>query len=296
MALYGTFLDLLKQELRNARIQNLASAPSNPVVGQIYYDTGVDGVRVYTGSGWKGLGEMTGAQILALLLAVDGTGSELDADLLDGQHGTHYLGRANHTGTQALSTITGHDKAAHDALGIDADTVDGAHAANLRDRSTHTGTQALGTITGHTKAAHDSLGIDAATLNGLTPAEIITGLATTGDVQAAIDALVGAAPATLDTLNEIAEALQNNPDVIDTLQSTVAAKPDKYAANFGNGTLQQFTITHNLGTTDVVVQFRYAAGTLQGINFDWRVIDANSIRVDTGIVPAADEFRVVVMG
>ena len=35
------------------------------------------------------------------------------------------LARANHTGTQPLSTITGHDKAAHDLLGIDADTLDG---------------------------------------------------------------------------------------------------------------------------------------------------------------------------
>lgn len=34
--------------------------------------------------------------------------------------------RANQTGTQALTTITGHDKAAHDALDIDAETLGGA--------------------------------------------------------------------------------------------------------------------------------------------------------------------------
>jgi len=37
----------------------------------------------------------------------DGSGSGLDADLLDGQHGSYYLDRAYHTGTQSYTTITG---------------------------------------------------------------------------------------------------------------------------------------------------------------------------------------------
>lgn len=39
----------------------------------------------------------------------DGTGSGLDADLLDGQEGTYYLDRANHTGTQLHTTISDFD-------------------------------------------------------------------------------------------------------------------------------------------------------------------------------------------
>jgi len=38
-----------------------------------------------------------------------GTGNGLDSDLLDGQHGTFYLARANHTGTQPASTISDFD-------------------------------------------------------------------------------------------------------------------------------------------------------------------------------------------
>ena len=37
----------------------------------------------------------------------DGAASGLDADLLDGQQGSFYLDRANHTGSQAWGTITG---------------------------------------------------------------------------------------------------------------------------------------------------------------------------------------------
>lgn len=46
---------------------------------------------------------MTAASILASLLAVDGAGSLLDADKLDGQEGAYYLALANATGTLAVA-------------------------------------------------------------------------------------------------------------------------------------------------------------------------------------------------
>lgn len=77
-----------KNEAQNMRIQNLAGAPTSPVVGQLYVETTGSVNRLYQ---WNGTAWVLKAT---------------DSDNLGGQLPAYYLNRANHSGTQLAATIS----------------------------------------------------------------------------------------------------------------------------------------------------------------------------------------------
>lgn len=83
------------------------------------------------------------------------------------------------------------------------------------------------------KTSAENVVVDAAgkTLSAAL-SEIITdmaGKATASDIDTRINALIGAAPTALDTLVEIADALNNDPDFAATMTTQLAGKVDKVA-------------------------------------------------------------------
>ncbi|PWL55392.1 MAG: hypothetical protein DBY38_02125 [Clostridium cadaveris] len=67
---YLSNFDLCKNELQNAVLQNLATAPNNPKAGQIFFDSASNKFYGYNGTAWVDLGQvLTGASIVSLINA-----------------------------------------------------------------------------------------------------------------------------------------------------------------------------------------------------------------------------------
>lgn len=307
-------------KLIRAIINPVSADPGTPAVGEVWYNTTDNRLKTYNGASVKPLaylddvtgGAITGALwdaqsvITAVLddtpqatilgastvlgrraagdigavtyanLLADLEALGITADTLGTSSEADVLNRANHTGTQLHTTISDFDTevnaliTAAETAGFNADTLDSQDGLYYLSRANHTGTQLSSTISDFNTAAD-------------------------ARAQAIVDALVDAAPGTLDTLNEIAAALGDDPNFATTMTNALATKTEKFAANIGNGALQTFTVTHSLGSTDVTVSVRQNS---DGAMLDAQVVvtDANNVQITTNSTPTTDQYRVVVIG
>lgn len=104
---YLTNIDLNKNQLMNAVGHKLATAPSNPVEGQEYYDTVLHKKFYFNGTDWieqDGLeAMMTGADIVT---AINGSTSKIDDDNLSANVNTAITNSHTHTNMSVLNNTT----------------------------------------------------------------------------------------------------------------------------------------------------------------------------------------------
>ena len=167
-------INLNRNELQNAVIQPLASAPSSPQAGLVYFDTTLDKFGVYDGTQWVYMGDFDGSNYVALTgnQTINGIKTFGSFPITPSSAPTTDYQVANKKYVDDAITAGGGytDEDAQDAVGnilvdsptlsfeyddvtpdISADVLDspllqGQNSAYHRNRANHTGTQTASTI------------------------------------------------------------------------------------------------------------------------------------------------------
>lgn len=167
-------INLNRNELQNAVIQPLASAPSSPTAGLIYFDTTLDKFGVYDGTQWVYMGDFDGSDYVDITTnqTIGGVKTFTSFPVTPSTAPTTNYQTANKKyvddSIASISIYT--DEQAQDAVGnilvdsptlafdyddatpeISADVLDspllgGQNSAYYRNRANHTGTQSADTI------------------------------------------------------------------------------------------------------------------------------------------------------
>jgi hypothetical protein len=319
---YLVSIDLNKNELLNARIQNLGAAPSAPVSGQLYYNTQDNIMYFWNGSEWistsgsleviqDAIGTYINGGTGLTVSYNDSTGTTTvdldDTSVSSGSYGSTTKVPTFDVDAQGRLTSAGEVDL---IIPLDAQTT-GDYVATIAGtdneitvspNSGHNAAVTIGLpdnveITGNLQVG-GNLNV-VGTVNSVNTTQI-----NIEDNKVKLNSNFTGTPTT-DAgilvergLESDVEILWNETSDKWTLTndgSSYHAIARKYAETLGLSATS-YTVTHNLGTTDVTVQIFEAASPYAQVEADVKRTSSNTVTIDFAVAPSAGEFKVVVVG
>jgi hypothetical protein len=319
---YLVSIDLNKNELLNARIQNLGAAPSNPVAGQIYYNSQDNVMYFWNGTEWistsgsleviqDAIGSYVEGGVGLTKSYNDATGTTTidldDTSVSAGDYGSDTKVPTFTVDAQGRLTNAGEVDL---IIPLDSQTtgdyvatiVGTANEVTVSPNSGHNAAVTIGLpdnveITGNLQVGGNLNVIG--TVNSVNTTQI-----NIEDNKVKLNSGFTGAPTTdagivVERGTELdAEILWNETSDKWTLTNNGTnyhAIARKYAETLGSSATS-YTVTHNLGTTDVTVQIFEAAIPFAQVEADVQRSTANAVVINFASAPSAGEYRVVVVG
>jgi hypothetical protein len=344
---YLTHIDLNKNQLQNAVIHPLGTAPSGPVEGQIYYNStgGNKKVYIYDGSAWTNISGDISAVVagnaltgggtdgsVTLNVAVDDSTIAIASDALkvkDGGIGSTQLaatsvtagsygsssaiptftvdadGRLTAASTAAVSTTldiaadSGTDNGV--VLGTDTLTIAGTANEIVTSVSGDTITVALPDnvtiggnliVTGNLTVSGTVTTVNTETIlladNIITLNSNATG---TPSENAGIEIERGSSTNVVLRWNETNDNWELTND--GSTYYDIATTADSFKGSIGDGSATSYTVTHNLGTRDVLVEL-YDASSYETVIADVTRTSTSVVTVAFTVAPTSNDIRVLI--
>lgn len=277
-------LDLNLNQILNVVVQNLTTEPSDPQIGQMYYNTQKKRMFYYNGSMWEAMDAKDSSPTAeSIVRTINGGKEKIESSkvkTLDDK-----LNKAD-----LINSINEADGKIKSEKIEDLDKSITAESIVNKINSGNTKIS-QGVIEGLTEKLG---GLETSANADLKKQDAISQASKYTDKK--IKDLIGSAPQELDTLEEISKKLKEDENLRNVLTEGLAKKTGKFAKDIGDGNNTVMSVNHGLKTQDITVTLREKAAPFRVVYTDIEITDENTVTLKFAKAPKLNEYRIIVIG